>query len=232
VRGAAGAALAVAGAALVIPALARLLPTGALRFARGLPTVVMMRGILAGCFFAGEAFVPLALQTVRGLSSAQAGLILTVGAVAWAVGSQLQGRLYGRVPRGALVQAGAVLSAICMLTMPFSMLGQVPWWTAGISWFLGACGMGLCFGAIATLTLELSEPQDQGINSAALQVCDSVGSVLFIGLAGAIYAAAVAAGAVTGWTFAEIWMVMGVVSATGAVLARRIGRPTLEAAPR
>ena len=34
--------------------------------------------------------------------------------------------------------------------------------------------MGLCFGAIATLTLELSEPQDQGINSAALQVCDTL----------------------------------------------------------
>ena len=62
--------------------------------------------------------------------------------------------------------------------------------------------------AIATLTLELSEPQDQGVNSAALQVCDSVGSVVLIGAAGAIYAAAVAADAVTGWTFAEIWLLM------------------------
>lgn len=227
--GVVGLVLAVVGAALVIPALDRLLPRGALRFARGLPTVVMMRGLLAGTFFAGEAFVPLALQTVRGVSTAQAGLILTVGAVGWAVGSQAQGRLYGRVPRSALVQAGAVLSAVCMLTMPLAMLGSVPWWTAGISWFLGASGMGLCFGAIATLTLELSEPQDQGINSAALQVCDSVGSVLFIGIAGAIYAAAVAADAVTGWTFAEIWLVMGVVAAVGAFLATRIGRPTLVA---
>ncbi|MGD9955561.1 MAG: MFS transporter [Candidatus Nanopelagicales bacterium] len=225
--GVVGLLLAVVGAALVVPSLDRLLPKGALRFARGLPTVVMMRGLLAGTFFAGEAFVPLALQTIRGVPTAQAGLILTVGAVGWAVGSQAQGRLYGRVPRAALVQAGAVLSAVCMLTMPFAMLGEVPWWTAGISWFLGASGMGLCFGAIATLTLELSEPQDQGVNSAALQVCDSVGSVLFIGIAGAIYAAAVAAGAVTGWTFAEIWLVMGAVAAIGAVLARRIGRPTL-----
>lgn len=226
-RGSVGLVLAVVGVALVVPALARLLPTGALRFARGLPTVVMMRGLLAGTFFAGEAFVPLALQTVRGVSTAQAGLVLTVGAVGWAVGSQGQGRLYGRVPRAVLVQAGAALGALCMLTVPLSMLPQLPWWTAGFSWFAGAVGMGLCFGSIATLTLELSEPQDQGTNSAALQVCDSVGSVLLIGAAGAIYAAAVASDSVTGWTFAEIWLGLGVIAAIGAVLAGRIGRPTL-----
>ncbi|MFC6239230.1 MFS transporter [Longivirga aurantiaca] len=225
--GVAGLVLAVVGLALVLPALDRLLPRGALRFARGLPTVVMMRGLLAGTFFAGEAFVPLALQTVRGVSTAQAGLVLTVGAIGWALGSQAQGRLYGRVPRSALVQAGAVLVALCMLSMPLSMVESVPWWVGGISWLVGASGMGLCFGAIATLTLELSEPQDQGVNSAALQVCDSVGSVMLIGAAGAIYAAAVAADAVTGWTFAEIWLLMGGVAAVGAVLATRIGRPTL-----
>jgi hypothetical protein len=125
------------------------------------------------------------------------------------------------------VQAGAALTAVCMLTVPLAMVPSVPWWTAGISWFIGACGMGLCFGAIATLTLELSEPQDQGTNSAALQVCDSVGSVVLIGAAGAIYAAAVAAGSVTGRTFAEIWLLLGVIAAIGAVLATRIGRPTL-----
>jgi MFS family permease len=226
-RGVVGLALAVVGVALVVPALNRLLPPGALRFARGLPTVVMMRGVLAGTFFAGEAFVPLALQTVRGVPTVLAGLVLTVGAVGWAVGSQAQGRLYGRVPRSALVQAGAALTAVCMLTVPLAMVPSVPWWTAGISWFIGACGMGLCFGAIATLTLELSEPQDQGTNSAALQVCDSVGSVVLIGAAGAIYAAAVAAGSVTGRTFAEIWLLLGVIAAIGAVLATRIGRPTL-----
>jgi MFS family permease len=227
VRGLAGLGLAVVGVLLVVPALSRLLPAGALRFARGLPTVVMMRGILAGCFFAGEAFVPLALQTVRGLSSAQAGLVLTIGALAWAVGSQLQGRLYGRVPRGMLVQTGAVLVAICMATMPLCLVPSVPVWTAALSWFVGACGMGLCFGAIATLTLELSEPQDQGANSAALQVCDSVGSVVLIGIAGTVYAAAEAAGTVGAATFTTIWIIMAAASATGAVLAARIGRPTL-----
>ena len=224
-RGAAGAVMAVLGLGLLFPALSRLLPTGALRFARGLPTVVVMRGILAGAFFASEAFVPLALRTVRGVSTTQSGLTLTIGAVAWAIGSQVQGRLYGRVPRHLLVQAGAAMVAVCMGTLPLSLRDGVPFWVAAFSWFVGAAGMGLCFGAIGTLTLELSEPEDQGANSAALQVCDSVGSVLLVGIAGAIYARALAADAVTSSTFATIWWVMAAVGAAGAVLAGRIRRP-------
>ena len=226
-RGAAGLVLGALGLALIVPSLARLLPAGALRFARGLPTVVMMRGIYAGAFFAGEAFVPLALQTVKGVTTAQAGLTLTVGAVAWAVGSTLQGRLYGRVPRGRLIQAGGVLVALCLASLPLALLPSVPYGVAAVSWFVGALGMGLCFGAIATLTLELSEPAEQGANSAALQVCDSAGSVQLIGVAGAIYGASVAAGTVSAQTFTAIWWVMALVTAAGAVLASRIGRPTL-----
>jgi MFS family permease len=230
-RGSAGLLLAVVGAALLLPSLRLLLPRGALRFARGLPTVVMMRGVLAGAFFAGEVFVPLALRTVRGVSTTQSGLTLTVGAVAWAVGSQAQGRLYGRVPRGRLVRVGAGMVAVCLATMPLSLLPGLPFWVAAFSWFVGAAGMGLCFGAIGTLTLELSEPADQGANVAALQVCDSVGAVVLVGVAGAIYATALEAGDVSAATFATIWLIMAGVAAAGAVLAGRIGRPTLPAVP-
>ena len=52
-----GAVLLALGLALLLPMLRLLLPTGALRFARGLPTVVVMRGLLAGAFFAGEAYL-------------------------------------------------------------------------------------------------------------------------------------------------------------------------------
>ncbi|MBI1379114.1 MAG: MFS transporter [Frankiales bacterium] len=224
-RGPAGVVMAAVGVVLLLPALRRLLPAGSLRFARGLPTVVVMRGILAGAFFASEAFVPLALRTVRGVSTTQSGLTLTIGAVAWAVGSQLQGRLYGRVPRHLLVQTGAGLVALCMATLPLSLDPSVPFWVAAFSWFAGAVGMGLCFGAIGTLTLELSPPEDQGANVAALQVCDSVGSVLLVGLAGAIYGTAFAAGPVGAATFVTIWLVMAVVAALAVVAGGRIRQP-------
>jgi MFS family permease len=229
IRGLAGAGLAVVGLVLLLPSLRHLLPAGALRLARGLPTVVVMRGILAGAFFAGEAFVPLALQTERGVSTAQAGAVLTVGAVGWALGSQVQGRLYGRMPRHRLVQTGAVLVSLCLATVTFSLVPSVPYWVAVVSWIIGAAGMGLAFGAVGTLTLELSEPEDQGANVAALQVCDSVGSVVFVGIAGAIYGRALDAGAVTAATFTTIWLVMALVAAGGAVAAARIARPQVSA---
>jgi len=224
-RGWAGLVLTVLGLSLLAPSLRHLLPTGALRFARGLPTVVMMRGILAGAFFAGEAFVPLALQTVRGASTAQAGAVLTVGAVGWALGSQVQGRLYGRVPRHRLVQIGASLVAICLATVTLALVPTVTYWVAVASWVIGAAGMGMTFGAVGTLVLDLSEPEDQGANVASLQVCDSVGSVVFVGIAGAIYGTALAAGTVSASTFTTIWLTMASVAVAGALLAARIARP-------
>jgi hypothetical protein len=115
--------------------------------------------------------------------------------------------------------------AACLATLPIALLPEVPFWVAGLSWFVGAAGMGLCFGSIATLTLELSAPHDQGVNTASLQVCDSVGSVVLIGTAGAIYAAALASGEVTATTYATIWWSMAAVAAVGTLLAARIGRP-------
>jgi hypothetical protein len=82
--------------------------------------------------------------------------------------------------------------------------------------------MGLCFGAIGTLTLEQSNPGEEGFNSAALQICDSVGSVLAIAAAGAIFAAAEAANMVTGWTFVALWWVTAAVAFLAVIVAPRV----------
>jgi hypothetical protein len=49
--------------------------------------------------------------------------------------------------------------------------------------------------------------------------------VVFVGIAGAIYATALAAGTVSATTFATIWLTMAAVAAAGSVLAGRIARP-------
>ncbi len=61
------------------PAVLGLLPRGTYRAARGLPSVVLLRGIAAGSFIAAESFVPLMLVTQRGLSPTLAGLSLAAG---------------------------------------------------------------------------------------------------------------------------------------------------------
>ena len=102
-----GLLFAVAGVLLVAPTIRRLLPAGTLRFARGLPTVIAMRGVLAGSFFGAETFIPLMLVTERGLTSTQAGLSLTGAALGWAAGSWYQGRPTTPAARGTCWCAAA-----------------------------------------------------------------------------------------------------------------------------
>nr|WP_232290183.1 MFS transporter [Micromonospora sp. ATCC 39149] len=71
----------------------RLLPAGFLRAGRGLPTVVGLRGLASAAFAGADVVIPLMLSRERGLPPTGAGLVLTVGALSWSVGSWLQGRL-------------------------------------------------------------------------------------------------------------------------------------------
>ena len=76
--------------------LRRLTPTGTLRAARGLPTAVLMRGIITFAFFAVDAYVALALVEWRGLRPAEAGIALTAATISWTAGSWTQARLSSR----------------------------------------------------------------------------------------------------------------------------------------
>ena len=183
-----GLAFALVGVALVAPTVRRLLPTGTLRFARGLPTVVAMRGILAGSFFGAETFIPLMLVSQRGLTATQAGLCLTGGALGWATGSWYQGRPATRTPRHQLVRAGCGLVAVAIALVTLTTWPALPAWLAAVAWVVGGLGMGMAMASVAVLTLQLSPPQDQGANSAALQVSDSLFSAATIGVGGAVYA--------------------------------------------
>ncbi|MGK5643348.1 MFS transporter, partial [Streptomyces sp. URMC 126] len=74
------------------PCAVRLLPRGTFRAVRGLPSVILLRGLAMGSLVGAETFVPLMLVTERGLSTTLAGLSLTGGGLAWALGSYTQSR--------------------------------------------------------------------------------------------------------------------------------------------
>src|SRR5207253_1520461 len=86
------------GIALLVPAVLGLLPRGTYRAARGLPSVVLLRGVAAGSFVAAESFVPLMLVTQRGLSPTLAGFSLAAGGGTWALGSWVQSRAPAPTP--------------------------------------------------------------------------------------------------------------------------------------
>ncbi|MDQ1686473.1 MAG: hypothetical protein QOC82_3210, partial [Frankiaceae bacterium] len=87
------------------PPLVQLLPVGALRGRHGLPTAVILRGLLSGGFFGAEAYLPLTLARLHHGAPTEVGIPLTLGAVGWSAGSWWQGRFRAE-DRRPLLRAG------------------------------------------------------------------------------------------------------------------------------
>ncbi|MFJ9809778.1 MFS transporter [Streptomyces sp. NPDC101158] len=225
---------ALAGAALLVPAVRGLLPRGTYRAARGLPSVVLLRGIAAGSFIAAESFVPLMLVTQRGLSPTLAGLSLAVGGATWALGSWFQSRPRTEPYRERLAVAGMVLVAAAIATAPSVLINGVPVWIVAVAWAFGCFGMGMVITSTSVLLLKLSAPEEAGANSAALQISDGLSNVLLLAAGGAAFATlgggavghAVSADSSTGShpaAFAAVFLPMAGVAAVGAWVATRLG---------
>ncbi|WP_239103390.1 MFS transporter [Microbispora corallina] len=182
-----GLPLVVTGLAVLALALPRLLPGGALRIARGLPAVVALRGLAAGAFFAAEVFVPLTLTQQRGLTTAQSGLALTGGAIAWSLGSWIQGRRPDA--RVLTLRLGTALIAAGIAVTATTVFHQVPILVAFGGWMVAGLGIGLVFPTLSVLVLELSAPGEEGKNSASLSIGESVFSIVAVALTGALFAA-------------------------------------------
>ncbi|MBA8944114.1 MFS transporter [Streptomyces calvus] len=219
------------GLALLVPAVLGLLPRGTYRAARGLPSVVLLRGVAAGSFIAAESFVPLMLVTQRGLSPTLAGFSLAAGGGTWALGSWMQSRPRLEAYRERLMTLGMVLVAAAIAAAPSVLIDAVPAWTVAVAWGFGCFGMGLVISSTSVLLLQLSAPEEAGTNSAALQISDGLSNVVLLAAGGAAFAAlgggAVShtASAATGShpaAFAVVFLPMAAVALAGAWVATRV----------
>ncbi|MER6284317.1 MFS transporter [Streptomyces sviceus] len=179
----------LAGVALLVPAVLGLLPRGTYRAARGLPSVVLLRGVAAGSFVAAESFVPLMLVTQRGLSPTLAGFSLAAGGGTWALGSWVQSRARVEPYRERLMTGGMVLVAAAIAGAPSVLIGSVPVWIVAVAWGFGCFGMGLVISSTSVLLLQLSAPEEAGTNSAALQISDGLSNAVLLAGGGAAFAA-------------------------------------------
>ncbi|MEW9529831.1 MFS transporter [Microbispora sp. NPDC049125] len=214
-----GLPLIVAGLAVLAFVLPRLLPSGTLRAARGLPTVVALRGLAAGAFFAAEVFVPLTLTHERGLSTAQSGLALTGGALAWSAGSWIQGRRpHGRV---LTIRAGTTLIAAGISVTALTVVHATPVLVAFGGWMVAGLGIGLVFPTLSVLVLELSAPGEAGRNSASLSIGESVFAIVAVAVTGALFAAYGG----TALVYLACFALLVVMAGAGALVAGRAENP-------
>ena len=211
-------AVAVAG-----PPLVRLLPPGALRGGRGLPTAVVLRGLLSGGFSGAETYLPLTLTRLHHGAPTEVGIPLTLGAIGWFGGSWLQGQSRAQ-DRRPLLRAGFALMSIGVAALTVLTIGDVTLWAAAPIWMVAGAGMGLAMPTISLLVLHLSPEPEQGANSAALQVADVVGSTIGVTLAATAVLVAGTSHLATALLVAD--PLLALIGVGGLFLSSRVGERT------
>lgn len=174
------------GLALGVPALRALTPPGTLEARPGLPAAIAAMALLSFSFFGAEAFLPLALTTVRGQSTTMAGIVLTAATLAWTAGAWTQARLDASWTRRGLAVLGLLLTFTGVAGTSLSLLPSVPIALASVTWAIAGMGIGIAYSTITLVVLESAPAGNEGSASAAMQLGNVLGVALGTGLGGAI----------------------------------------------
>ncbi len=212
------------GVALLLPAFRRLTPPGTLRLTAGVPAAILLRGVMTFAFFAGDAYIPLLLQTWRGSSLALIGVVFTVTTIAWTAGTWLQARWIEVWGPRRFVTLGFVLIAVGSALTLLAVLPGVPPEITILTWILPGIGMGFMYSAVTLVVLRGVPASEQGSATSALQLSDILGIALGTGVAGAIIAFGERVGGDgLGVALAGVFALSLVVAVGGALASGRIG---------
>ena len=214
--------LGLPGVALGIYALRRLTPPGTLRAARGLPSAVLIRGLVTFGFFAVDAYVSRVLVDVRGMSLSQAGIVLTATTITWTTGSWVQAHWNNRWALHTFVRSGMLIVAAGIATFMLVLIPAIPVWLAVPTFALAGFGMGLNYSPLGLIMLREAAPAEQGSASSALSLTNSLGTALGTGISGAIVAAVFRADGQLGLGLAIAFGVGLLVMLFGAAIAGRL----------
>lgn len=195
---ASGLPIAAAGSVVLVMVFRKLTPPGTLSLTPRLPAAVMLRGMLTYTFFAADAYVSLAVTSVRGMTTTFAGFSLLMSSGSWTVGSWLQARAMNSVNHGSaearhrmssrLVRIGGVMLALGALGETAALSSAVPVWLWILSAMTMGLGMGTAYTTISVVVLGEAESGREGEATASLQLSDILGMAMGTGIAGAIVA--------------------------------------------
>jgi MFS family permease len=178
--------LGVPGLLLAVPSLRRLMPPGTLRAAPGLPAAIATMGLINVALVGVDAFIPLALVDVRGMSLVFASLTLTAISLSWTAGAWIQSRLVLNGRRRSLIWGGLAVMFVGVLLMVVLLYPLVDPHAAPFFWAVTGLGIGIAFSTVTLTVLETAEPGQEGSASASLQLANQLGSGIGAGLGGAM----------------------------------------------
>jgi MFS family permease len=217
--------LALAGFVAGAVALVKSLPVGTLRARAGIPATVAMSLTAALSYLTVENFVPLALTDVRDRSNSEAGIPLTVAALAWTVGSALVARTPA-ARRPARASAAALVIAAGIAATGAVVLTDAPYWLVYVTLGVAAFGMGIVFTTGQVVAVEAAPSGQEGTAGGAVQLANELGIAVGVGVSG-IFVARFADHLERGFAWAFVMTIIAAVAC--AVTARRI--PTTSGAP-
>lgn len=222
-------AVAVVAAVGAVAATRPLLPRGTLRAHPGLPSVIGTRMLVSGAFFGAQVYVPYLLVDRDGWGTTASGLGLSTAALAWSAGSIVQGRLGSRLRSRTAARIGTALVLTGVAGAAAATALALPAWVVVTVWTAAGAGMGLGSSRLNVLLLGWSAPHDQGRNSAANSIADSVGAALALALTGVVVVAAGGAEGYAGpWPFVGAFALTAVLAVGSVLTARRVGVPPTE----
>lgn len=210
---------------VALVAIRPLLPRGTFLARRGLPATITTRIFITGAFFGVEVYLPYLLREDYQLAPDRAGLILTASALCWSMGSWLQGRLGEKVASSTCITVGSVAGSVAIATALATALIHPPVLVLVCGWAVGGFGMGMIFPRQNVNMLALSTKEEQGFNSSAMSVADSLGNAGATAIGGVIFAlAAAGTGFVAVFSFSLVLVLVLI-----AISPRTKGAPALAA---
>lgn len=227
-----GLPLAVLGIGLALPAFLRLTPQGTLMARPRLPAAVLIRGILTFGFFSADAFISLALTSVRDKSPTYAGVVLIASSLTWTAGSWIQARYGTRLGAGRLVRIGGSTLWCGAVVLVVALWDAVPveMWVVGSA--IMGLGMGTSYTMLSVVTLGEAAPGREGEATSALQLSDILGVVLGTGFAGVLVTLGERLDTPVRLPFIGIYALAALMAAMVAWLAPRLTRGSAQAETR
>lgn len=182
-------ALVAAGLAAVVLGGRRVLPAGSWTLRPGLPAVLGSRAAIGTAMAAAEVYVPLLLVLERGLSIAEAGWVLTTGAVTWSAGAVLAARWRLLADQPGRVRIGALLLGVGIASFATVSVSVVPLGVVVAAWGVAGLGIGMAFSTLSVLALATAGDGEAGRTSSALQLNDYLSNSAGVAVGGVVFAA-------------------------------------------
>lgn len=208
--------------ALLVLTLLRILPAGTLRAQPGPPVIIAVRGMVAASFSVGSLFLPLLLVSLRGYSLSHAGVVMTVTATLWAVGSWLNARdRIQAFPAATRLRAALSLMAFGIAGAATFVLPAVPGLVGMICWSVAALGIGLATPTLSVAMLAAAPVEEQGHYQSGIYIAQATATSVIGALGGAL----IATGHATAPGFGVMLLAGAAVALVGAALAGRVAKP-------